>query len=250
MIYFNLSLGLDSIIACYLLQKEIEDFEILYIHIDDMPEDVWTVLEETEELLGRKITVLQSRYRNVDNVIRQFGFMKRPGAGAVCSNVLKRRVRKEFESTIKGDITYVWGFDAKEKHRAEAIKESVPYAEHIFPLIDKELTKKDVHGLAQILKDRGHKMSVLDHYREKKFNNYNCIGCIEGGIAYWLNVKENYPDVFERRSKLERELGFSILKDKDGPLFLDELEPGRGRASEVLDGTCDIFCSFAAEMYL
>ena len=57
------------------------------------------------------------------------------------------------------------------------------------------------------------------------YPNNNCIGCIKGGMGYWNKIRTDFPDVFEHRAKLEKELGFSILKDSHGnPVFLDELE--------------------------
>ena len=41
----------------------------------------------------------------------------------------------------------------------------------------------------------------------------NCVGCVRGGKAYWLKVKENRPETFAQRVALEEQYGHTILKD-------------------------------------
>lgn len=78
------------------------------------------------------------------------------------------------------------------------------------------------------------------------YNNNNCIGCVKGGMGYWNKIRLDFPEVFESRAKLERKVGNTILKDFDGtPLYLDELDPNKGRISKEIMGDCDIFCSIA-----
>ncbi|MCL1944883.1 MAG: hypothetical protein FWF56_03640 [Firmicutes bacterium] len=99
-----------------------------------------------------------------------------------------------------------------------------------YPLIDKNLTKANCLELAR-----------RDGLLPKIYENYNynnCVGCVKGGIGYWLQIKNDYPEVFERFAKLEREIGHSILS-KD---YLDELQDGRGR-QVVTRPECDMFCS-------
>ena len=73
------------------------------------------------------------------------------------------------------------------------------------------------------------------------------IGCIKGGMGYWNRILVDFPDVFLQRAKLERELGFSILKDSHGnPVFLDELEKDRGNMNTEIFPDCGIMCYFAS----
>lgn len=48
---------------------------------------------------------------------------------------------------------------------------------------------------------------------------------------------EDFPDVFERRARQEREIGHSCIKGK----FLDELRPGEG-AGKVIVPECSLAC--------
>ena len=56
------------------------------------------------------------------------------------------------------------------------------------------------------------------------YPNNNCIGCVKGGMGYWNKIRVDFPEVFERRVRQERETGRSCIKG----IFLDELEPDRG----------------------
>lgn len=52
--------------------------------------------------------------------------------------------------------------------------------------------------------------------------------------------------MFESRAKLERLVGYSILKDSNGnPIYLDELEPDRGNMNIEVFPDCSIMCYLA-----
>ena len=48
-------------------------------------------------------------------------------------------------------------------------------------------------------------------------------------MGYWNRIRKDFPGVFESRAKLERLVGQSMLKDKNGPVYLDELDSEQGR---------------------
>ena len=77
---------------------------------------------------------------------------------------------------------------------------------------------------------------------EHGYSNNNCIGCIKGGMGYWNHIRKDFPEVFESRAKLEREVGHSMLKDKNGPVYLDELDPNRGDMNTEIMPDCGIMC--------
>lgn len=78
---------------------------------------------------------------------------------------------------------------------------------------------------------------------ELGYPNNNCIGCCKGGMGYWNKIRVDFPEVFESRAKLERLVGYSILKDKNGQVFLDELAPDRGNINTEIMPECGIMCS-------
>lgn len=187
------SAGVSSFIAAYIEKDNID--KILYTHIDDQHTDTLRFLKDCEKVLGKEIEVLQSQYKTVNNVIQQFRFINSP-YGAKCTDVLKKRVRKEWEYSKK-NLTYIWGYDATEKHRADRLLESMPQFEHKFPLIERGLTKEDCHGILRGLGIARPKMYDLG------YRNNNCIGCVKGGMGYWNKIRIDFPEVFKLEQSLK-----------------------------------------------
>lgn len=217
--------------------------EWIYIDIADQHPDSMRFIKDCEKAIEKKITVLRStEYRNVEDCIRTAGFIGNYRTGInPCTNWLKKRIRKEWESRHTGcEITYVWGFDLDEQSRADRMIESMSQFNHEFPLIDKKLTKEEVHGLFE---------RTFDFARPKMYelgySNNNCIGCVKGGMGYWNRIRKDFPGVFESRAKLERLVGQSMLKDKNGPVYLDELDPDRGNMNTEIMPECGIMCYLA-----
>lgn len=240
------SAGVSSAVSTKMAINEIN--EIIYTHIDDQHPDTMRFIRECELWFGKPVTILQSAYKNVETAIRSHGYVNGI-AGAPCTKLLKRRVRKEWERTMQGvDIAYVWGMDVTEGKRAEKLKEHMPEFDHIFPLIDKSVSKQAAH---EILSASGIKRPVM---YDLGYHNNNCIGCVKGGKGYWNKIRVDFPDVFAQRAKLERDIGASCLKkNRDNPgekaspqntvrLFLDELDPEAGRAELPICDDCGIMC--------
>lgn len=218
------------------LAKDVDKW--IYIDIDDQHEDSMRFIKDCEKVIGKEIEILRSNeYRSVEECVLAFGGFKNPyNQFAPCTNWLKKRVRKQWEEEHKDyDITYVWGFDLKEKHRAERTVEANPQAKHEFPLIEKELSKEDVHAMLDGL---GIKRPVM---YDLGYPNNNCVGCVKGSYGYWNMIRKDFPEVFEKRAALERKVGYSICKD----CFLDELDENRGNMNLEVMPECGIMCFLA-----
>ena len=227
------SAGVSSFCATYLLRKQID--KIIYIHIDDQHPDTLRFVRDCETLLDRPIEIMQSPYLSVDTVCRAFRFLKSP-YGAKCTDILKKRVRKEWESQQTESVEYVWGFDFEERNRAERLLVAMPHNKHHFPLIDAAMRKVDAHGLA---KELGLKRPAM---YDLGYPNNNCIGCLKGGMGYWAKIQTDFPEVFASRCKLERDIGAHCLKEG----YLDEVDlQGRGRALKPVVEECGIMCQMA-----
>jgi hypothetical protein len=226
--------GVSSFIAAYLRKNTID--KIFYIDIEDQHPDTLRFLHDCEKVLGKEITILKSKYGNVNNVIKTFRFIN-SAYGAKCTQILKKRVRQEWEYGQKDEMVYIWGYDCTEKHRASRLEEAMPEYEHIFPLIDENLTKEEAHGILQRLEIKRPAMY------EMGYRNNNCIGCVKGGMGYWNKIRKDFPNVFAERAKIEREIGHSCIKG----VFLDELEPQRGRIEDEVMEECGIMCEIAYE---
>ena len=107
--------------------------------------------------------------------------------------------------------------------------------EHEFPLIENNLSKEDAHGMAERL---GLKRPVM---YDMGYENNNCIGCVKGGMGYWNKIRRDFPEVFARRARQEREIGHSCIKG----VFLDELLPDQGNMKQEVMEECGIFCELA-----
>ena len=227
-----ISAGVSSFVAGYLERDTIDKF--IYIDIDDQHPDSLRFIKDCEKLLGQEIEILKSPYGNVENAIRAFGQIQNIRTHFYpCTNWLKKRVRKEWEEKHTDyDITYVWGMDCNEIHRAENLIENNLGFEHIFPLIEKNFSKQDAHGFSSNL---GLKRPIM---YDLGYNNNNCIGCVKGGMGYWNKIRQDFPDVFKKRAKMERDIGNRCLKD----YWLDELPEDKGRMSDEIMEECSLFC--------
>ena len=61
-------------------------------------------------------------------------------------------------------------------------------------------------------------------------------------MGYWNKIRVDFPKEFEKMAKLERVVGRSCLKDEKGKVFLDKLEPDRGRELKIIIPECGFFC--------
>lgn len=144
-------------------------------------------------------------------------------------------MRKEWELQQTEPLTYVWGMDCAERGRADAIIETMANMEHEFPLIDLGLEKKEAHAICE---DVGVKRPLM---YDLGYSNNNCIGCVKGGMGYWNKIRVDFPEVFESRARLERDIGHSCING----VFLDELNPKAGRMSDEILPECGLFCVIA-----
>lgn len=222
--------GVSSFIAAYLRRNTID--EIFYIDIADQHPDTMRFLKDCEKALGKEIKILRNqKHDSVNEVIKKYRFINSP-YGAKCTSELKKKVRLDWEKQQDGEMIYVWGYDGSEQKRAKRLLETMPEYGHIFPLLDENLTKEEVHGM---LKRLGIKRPAM---YDMGYRNNNCIGCVKGGMGYWNKIRKDFPDVFNERARLEREIGRSCIKG----VFLDELDPNRGRIENEVMEECGIMC--------
>ena len=229
------SAGVSSAVATKLAIGEID--EIIYTHIDDQHPDTLRFVKECGEWFDRPITVIQSNLGSVENAVLAAGgrgYINGPG-GAACTRLLKRRTRKEWERAHEGfDLTYFWGMDCSESERAGRLGDSMPDQSHRCPLIEQGITKKTAH---EILKASGIKRPAM---YDLGYHNNNCVGCVKGGMGYWNRIRRDFPTVFNSRALLERRVGASCIRG----VYLDELDPERGRHEPPIVDDCGIMCEF------
>lgn len=232
------SAGGDSAVSTKLIADQID--EIVYIHIVDQHPDTMRFVKDCEQWFGKPITILQAPMDVETACLTCGGKGYITGKGFTpCTKKLKREVRQkwEYERPLDEKLRYVWGMDCDEENRTIGILESLPNQEHIFPLVERHITKRIVH---EILTASGIKRPVM---YDMGYMNNNCVGCVRGGMGYWNKIRVDFPDVFAKRAAMERIIGASCLKEDDGTrLYLDELDPTRGRDEKPIIGDCGILC--------
>jgi len=157
-------------------------------------------------------------------------------AGAPCTMILKKEARQHWEASNKHDWL-VLGFTVEEKRRSDRFK-MFERDNLLDVLIDNGITKEDCFN---IIKEAGLELPAI---YSLGYPNANCIGCVKSSSPwYWNLVKSTYPDVFEQRATLSRQIKAKLVKYKGKRIFLDELtEDMKGRKSKSIGGECGIFC--------
>lgn len=193
-------------------------------------------LADCERWYGRKIEVLKNpNYRDTWDVFERTRFLAGV-KGARCTVELKKKVRFLFEQP---EDVQVFGFDVTETHRADRFREQNPDVVISTPLIDHGFAKTDCFDL---LRRAGIELPVM---YKLGYRNNNCIGCVKGQAGYWNKIRRDFPEVFARMAKLEREVGAALCKTEAGgvrkKIFLDELDPEAGKY-ESQNISCGLLC--------
>jgi len=126
----------------------------------------------------------------------------------------------------------VFGFDGAEMDRAFDFREHNPEVTLVTPLIARGMSKPDCLAM---LKAEG--IELPEMYK-LGYKNNNCIGCVKGAKGYWNKIRKDFPDVFARRARQEREIGASCISG----CYLDELAPNAGRYEAEPDISCSGVC--------
>lgn len=192
---------------------------------------------------GVPITLLRSdKYADTWDVFTRTRYLVGPG-GARCTGELKKKVRHTFE---RPNDVHVFGYTAEEADRADRFREQNPGVDLVCPLIDRGLTKEDTLALVE------RAGIVLPVAYRHGFANANCIACVKAtGAGYWNLTRRVYPAEFQRMAELERDLGRTVRRKRNGPgepsapLWLDELDPNEGDISTEQQHDCSLMCALA-----
>lgn len=208
-------------------------------------EDNWRFGNEVARWLELPLEVIRNeKYANCDEVYHAAGFFKNQ-YGARCTLELKKVPRRMYEN-LRTDIQ-VFGYDADEQGRADLFVKNNPEVKTWFPLIEAGINKDMAR---QMLAQAG---IVEPLTYSLGFKNANCLaaGCVKGGMGYWNHIRRVFPDVFWRRARLEREIGYALLaREERGPngervkipVYLDELDPQVGNYDSEPAFQCGLFC--------
>ena len=235
------SCGAASAVATKLSNPDV----IAYCEVKEEHPDNKRFLKDCEQWFGKEIIVLgNDEYeRSIYNVFDRRKYIAGV-AGAPCTLLLKKEVRKQFERLT--DIQ-VFGYTVEEQGRLDRFIDANNDVNVIAPLIDQGLTKSDCLAMVQ---DAGIKLPEMYKY----FNNNNCVGCCKAqSPGYWLLIKEIYPEMFEKMNSYEKKYNVRLLKyTKDGEEYrirLDEIPSHIKPKDDTVDIQCGIFCEMSKSLY-
>jgi len=232
------SCGAASACAAKIMLLENPDSQLVYCDTGSEHADNTRFLKDIEKWLETKVTVIKSlKYKDTWQVFSERRYLSGP-KGALCTTELKKIPRFVFQYP---DDVQVFGYVAGEERRAERFKQQNFDVMMRVPLIETGMTKGDC--LATI-RQAGIELPAM--YKLGYVNN-NCIGCVKGGMGYWNKIRVDFPDVFDRMGRQERELNASILRSKGERIFLDELDPDRGNYGNEPEPSCSMLCEAVAE---
>ena len=232
------SCGAASALATHLARDKYKDdeFEAVYCRVREESKDNIRFLNDYQDVFNLPIKIIGDEKHNcsIFEVFEKRKFIKGQ-TGAPCTMILKKDVRKAYQ---RFDDTQVFGYTVEEQSRADRFIDSNNDVDADFILLDNNFTKKDC---LEFVKDTG--IELPEMYK-LGYNNNNCVGCVKGGMGYWNKIRVDFPEAFDRMAKLERKLGHALNKDKDGKVYLDELEPSRGNFKTDHPADCGFTCEW------
>lgn len=227
------SAGVTSAVAIRVALEQGKDVLPIYFETGSAHPDNARFKADCEHWYGRKIVTFKNpKYASVMDLLSKTTYVNGPN-GAECTRALKKEVRFAIEKWMPyaGQI-FGFEFEPKEIKRAERFAEQYPAALADFPLIEAKLTKANCLHRLDLEGIKKPAMYALG------YNNNNCIGCVKGGMGYWNKIRKDFPEVFNEMALMERKKKHSCIKG----VFLDELEPTRGRYPEEIAPDCGAYC--------
>lgn len=247
------SAGATSAVACKLALDFYgsDNVDLVYFKIGTAHPDNARFMRDCEKWYGKEIKSVRGKYDDQFDVIENTRYINGP-TGARCT----RELKKELRLKVQRETAYraqVFGFEyAKDEiNRALRFSDQFPDTNPQFPLISARLTKADC---LRRLSEQGIEIPTM---YTLGYPNNNCIGCVKGGAGYWNKIRIDFPETFQRMAELEREIGNSCLRehvwggafDANGAklmvsksLWLDELDPDRGRNQTIVMPDCGSLC--------
>lgn len=195
--------GITSAVTCKICIDlyGLENVWFIFIDTRNEDEDTYRFLSDCEKWYGAKIeTISSTEFKSVQEVWRKHKSLN-VATGAICSTVLKRRVRELWQKANEYDYQ-AFGFELSESKRALSMTLNHQKAKAIYPLLLYGYSKADC---IKIVQEAG--LKVPNMY-SLGFKNNNCFrtGCVQGGIGYWQKIKREYPLKFEAMAQMEHEL--------------------------------------------
>ena len=234
------SCGAASAVATKLaIVESKEPIEIIYCHVKEEHDDNLRFMKDCEKWFGQPIKIIENEKYNgsIYEVFIKNKYIVGI-AGAPCTKLLKKEMRKKFEKP--GD-RQIFGYTAEEQDRVDRFIDANNDVNLWSILIDKGLKKSDCLAM---IERAGIELPAM---YKLGYQNNNCIGCVKGGLGYWNKIKQDFPENFAKMANLEKIIGAKILKYKGERIWLSDLPDGVGDYPKEQAIECGIFCHMAEE---
>lgn len=225
---------IDNRVVAWFSAEKYKAIDAVYCRVVEEHEDNLRFLDDFTKVTGIPVkTIINEKHQgSIYNVFLSRKFIKGP-TGAPCTLELKKNMRKSYQQP--NDIQ-VFGYTVEEQGRADRFIDSNNDVKEDFILITNKITKQDCY-------DRIKKLGIeLPVMYKLGYSNNNCVGCVKGGMGYWNQIRQDFPSQFDKMARLERLLNHAINKDKQGPVFLDTLDPKRGNKTKDAPADCGFTC--------
>jgi 3'-phosphoadenosine 5'-phosphosulfate sulfotransferase (PAPS reductase)/FAD synthetase len=223
--------GITSAVACKLAIDKygVDNCRVIMLDTENEHLDTYRFLVDCEKWYGLPIDKLKSSdYNNIQDTWYKHLSLN-TATGAICSYMLKRRVREKWEKTneYKHQV-FGFEFDKKEINRAKSLELNHPQTKPIFPLIEDELNKD---ACLKYVKNAG--IEIPKAY-SMGFHNNNCLntGCVQGGIGYWKKIQKELPELYDNMAKVEHDLTNS--KGKPVTMLKDQTKSAKESGVELV----------------
>ena len=228
------SCGAASAVATILAAVKYGEIDAVYCRVIEEHEDNLRFLDDFTQVTGIPVKVIMDEQSqgSIYNIFAKRGFIKNQ-YGAPCTMILKKDMRKSYQ---RPDDVQILGYTVEEQDRADRFIDGNNDVNEDFILITNNVTKQDCYDHLRRL---GLKLPAM---YQLGYSNNNCIGCVKGGMGYWNKIRKDFPMQFDKMAKMERFVGHAVNKDKSGPVYLDQLDPKRGRLKQDMPGDCGFTC--------
>lgn len=234
------SCGVTSSVACKIAIDNGKDVDLWYLETGAEHEDNRRFLTDCERWFGRHINIARSEKFSCPLDVAKKELFNTP-YGAPCTKYLKKEVRqKQIMPLYPDDVVHILGFEYTQHEVNRALRWKEQQTPNCyFPLIEKRLNKQ-----ACLMKLKAAGIEIPMMYKLGYHNN-NCIGCFKGGMGYWNKIRKDFPEVFEKTSKVEQETGHTVLKENGQQLYLKDLPLNKGNQKDLEIPDCGLFCDVA-----
>lgn len=194
-----------------------EEVVLLFHDTKEEHPDTYRFLHEMAAALGLPITE-RSDGRSVSDVFEDEGFLGN-NQNAMCSRILKMAQGDRYFDELRAaghEPIKILGFSPRERERIQRATmraESHGYGLRL-PIVETGTTKQECADWCSCT------MGVQPSAMYEHFDHANCEGCVKGGMAYWMKIREVAPAVFARRMAQEAEFGHGILRGGDREHYL------------------------------